>query len=250
MPRRDGSHDGLRALAAAQVSVPRLQMSLLVLLTAATGFLASVALAAIGMDALWLRYPVCVLLAYGAFLCLIWAWRRHREWDLSGMPGGEDGSSAAPASGKSDWQGGGGGSGGGGASASFDAPAVPVPLTSFDASTPSAELPLLDNALDTDEALPVVFVMVLLGGALLAMGWVILVAPALLAELALDVALSAGLYRRLKRPPHGEHWLSTTLRHTGKPFVAATISLLIAGALMNLLVPDATSLGEFLAHYR
>lgn len=237
-------------MAAAQVSVPRLQMSLLVLLTAATGFLASVALSAIGVDALWLRYPICVLLAYGAFLCLIWAWRRHREWDLSGMSGGEDGASATPTPGKSDWQGGGGSSGGGGASASFDAPAAPVPLTSFDASTPAAELPSLDNALDADEALPVVFVMALLGGALLAMGWVILVAPALLAELALDAVLSAGLYRRLKRPYSGEHWLSTTLRHTGKPFMAATLSLLIAGALMNLLVPDATSLGEFLAHYR
>lgn len=238
----------MRALAATRVSVPRLQMSLLVLLTAATGFLASVALSAAGMQALWLRYPVCVLIAYGAFLGLVWIWRRHREWDL-GVPGdGDAPSSQGP--GNSEWQGSGGGSGGGGASASFDAPAAPVPLTAFDQVPPSVERPSLDDSLEADESLPVVMVMAVLGGALLAVFWVILIAPALLAELALDAALSAGLYRRLKRPPHGEHWLSTTLRHTGKPFVAATISLLIAGALMNLLVPDATSLGEFLAHYR
>jgi Beta-propeller domains of methanol dehydrogenase type len=249
MRRRDRSHDTLRALVAAQVSVPRLQMSLLVLLTAATGFLASVVLSAIGMDALWLRYPICVLLAYGTFLGLIWAWRRHREWDLSGLPSG-DGASPSSSSGKHDWQGGGGSSGGGGASASFDAPAMHASSASFGPIPTSAELPSLDNTLDADEALPVVFVMVLLGGALLAVGWVIWIAPTLLAELALDAVLSAGLYRRLKRPSTDDHWISTTLRHTGKPFVAATLSLLVAGALMNLLVPDATSLGEFLAHFQ
>ena len=52
MRRRDGSHDASRSLIAARVSVPRLQMSLLVLLTAATGFLASVVLSAVGMEAL------------------------------------------------------------------------------------------------------------------------------------------------------------------------------------------------------
>lgn len=248
MPRRDGSHDALRALAATRVSVPRLQMSLLVLLTAATGFLASVVLSAAGMEALWLRYPVCVLIAYGAFLGLVWIWRRHREWDL-GVPDGGDASST-PASGRSDWQGTGGGSGGGGASASFDVPATPASFASLDPTPPSIELPSLDDSLDADESLPVVLVMVVLGGALLAVFWVIWIAPALLAELALDAALSAGLYRRLKRPTTDADWLSTTLRHTVKPFVAATLSLLVAGALMSLLVPDATSLGEFLAHYR
>lgn len=249
MRRRDRSHDAFRTLVAAQVSVPRLQMSLLVLLTAATGFLASVALSAIGMDALWLRYPLCVMFAYGAFLCLVWAWRRHREWDLSGLPTGNDASSSA-STGKSDWQGNGGGSGGGGASASFDAPATHASLASFDPMPAPVELPSLDHALDADESLPVILVMVVLGGALFAVGWVIWIAPALLAELALDAVLSAGLYRRLKRPAPGAHWLSTTLRHTGKPFVVATLSLLVAGAVMGLLVPDATSLSEFLAHYR
>ena len=164
-------------------------------------------------------------------------------------PDGGDASST-PASGRSDWQGTGGGSGGGGASASFDAPATPAPLAALDPMPPSFELPSLDDSLDADESLPVVLVMVVLGGALLAVFWVIWIAPALLAELALDAALSAGLYRRLKRPAVDADWLSTTLRHTVKPFVAATLSLLLAGALMSLLVPDATSLSEFLAHYR
>jgi len=247
MRRRDRSHDALKALVAAQVSVPRLQMSLLVLLTAATGFLASVALSFAGMDALWLRYPLCVMIAYAAFLGLIWAWRRHREWDLpTDGPGG--GGSSPPSQGQADWQGGGGSSGGGGASAAFDAP---YPVTTFGPTPPSLDTPSLDAALDVDEALPVVLVAALLAGALLAVGWVIWIAPALLAELALDAVLSAGLYRRLKRPPPDDaHWLATTLRHTGRPFLAATFSLMVVGILMSLLAPGATSLGEFLAHYR
>jgi hypothetical protein len=79
---------------------------------------------------------------------------------------------------------------------------------------------------------------------------VIWIAPALLAELALDAVLSAGLYRRLKHQHDPDRWLATTLRSTVWPFVAATLSLLLAGMLMNLLVPDATSLSAFLAHYR
>lgn len=249
MGRRGASDAALRGLIAAQVSVPRLQMSLLVLLTAASGFLASVVFSAVGMDALWPRYPVCVLVAYGVCLALIWSWRRHREWDLGNLPSG-DGASPSPSGGKHEWQGGGGHSGGGGASASFDAPASPPSLASIDTVPTSVELPSLDNSLDADEALPVVVVMVVLGGALLAIGWVIWIAPVLMAELALDAVLSAGLYRRLKHPGTDDHWLSTTLRHTGKPFAAAMLSLLVAGAVMNLLVPNAASLGEFIAHYR
>lgn len=248
MRRRDGSHDASRSPVAARVSVPRLQMSLLVLLTAATGFLASVVLSAVGMEALWLRYPVCVLIAYGAFLGLVWIWRRHREWDL-GVPDGDDASST-PTPAKSDWQGMGGGSGGSGASASFDAPPTPASFAALDPTPPSVELPSLGDTFEADESLPVILVMVVLGGALVAVCWVIWIAPALLAELALDAALSAGLYRRLKRPAGDADWLSTTLRHTVKPFLVATLSLLLAGALMNLLVPGATSLSAFLAHYR
>ncbi|MFT3668630.1 MAG: hypothetical protein QM795_08635 [Pseudoxanthomonas sp.] len=198
------------------------------------------------MDALWLRYPLCVMIAYAAFLGLIWAWRRHREWDLpTDGPGG--GGSSPPSQGQADWQGGGGSSGGGGASAAFDGPS---PVTAFDPTPAPLDAPSLDAVLDVDEGLPVVLVALLLAGALLAVGWVIWIAPALLAELALDAVLSAGLYRRLKRSPDGAHWLATTLRHTGRPFLAATFSLLVAGILMSLLVPGATSLGEFLAHYR
>jgi uncharacterized membrane protein YgcG len=234
---------------AARVSAPRLQMSLLVLLTAAAGFLASVALSAAGMDALWLRYPLCVMLAYIVFLGLICVWRRYREWDASGLSSDGGSSSSAAAREGSEWQGAGGQSGGAGASADFDALPDAAGMR-FDAASADVQMPALESALDLDESLPVAVVLALLAGALLAVGWVIWIAPALLAELALDAVLSAGLYRRLKYQHDPDRWLVTTLRGTAWPFVAATLSLLLAGVLMNLLVPDATSLSGFLAHYR
>lgn len=59
---------------------PRLQMALIVALTGAAGFLASHLLRLAGIDAMLLRYPMAVLLAYGVFLLLMWIWIRWR-WD-------------------------------------------------------------------------------------------------------------------------------------------------------------------------
>lgn len=225
---------------AARVTAPRLQMSLLVMLTAASGFLASAVLSAAGMQALWMRYPLCVVIAYLVFLCLVWAWRRARNFDLPTW------SSEGPSPSNAVWHEGGGHSGGGGASASFDvmrAEAASPPLSAL----PSIDgTPSLDGALELDDSLPVVLVMALLAGALLAVGWVIWIAPALLAELALDAALSAGLYRRIRHQSDGDTWLATTLRHTAWPFVIATASLAVVGIVMTVLAPGVSSLGEFI----
>src|SRR2546427_8543265 len=58
----------------------RLQMALIVALTGAAGFLASHLLRLAGVDAMLLRYPMAVLLAYGVFLLMMWIWIRWR-WD-------------------------------------------------------------------------------------------------------------------------------------------------------------------------
>ncbi len=63
-----------------QLGWPRLQMALIVALTGAAGFLASHLLRLAGIDAMLLRYPMAVLLAYGVFLLLMWIWIRWR-WD-------------------------------------------------------------------------------------------------------------------------------------------------------------------------
>lgn len=57
---------------------PRLQMALIVVLTGAAGFLASNLLRLAGIDAMLLRCPMAVVLAYGVFLLLVWIWIRWR----------------------------------------------------------------------------------------------------------------------------------------------------------------------------
>jgi hypothetical protein len=46
--------------------------------------------------------------------------------------------------------------------------------------------------------------------AVVAAFWIVWVAPALFAELVLDAALAAGLYRRV-RGVRGDHWLRTAV---------------------------------------
>src|SRR5262245_2464710 len=61
-------------------SLPRLQMSIVVALTGAAGFLTSYTLLQLGMDAMAVRYPLAVGAAYGVFLLLLRAWlyiQRH-----------------------------------------------------------------------------------------------------------------------------------------------------------------------------
>ena len=78
---------------------------------------------------------------------------------------------------------------------------------------------------------------------LLAMVWMVWIAPIMLAELALDVALSAGLYRTMKRVD-ADNWLHITLRHTLRPFAAAFVCAALVGGVMQWIAPQATTLGE------
>jgi hypothetical protein len=45
-------------------------------------------------------------------------------------------------------------------------------------------------------------------------------------------------------------WKALVAAQVSVPRLQMSLLVLLTGALMNLLVPDATSLGEFLAHYR
>lgn len=234
----------LQARLAARVFAPRLQMSVIVAVTAVSGFLASVLLSVAGMDAMWLRYPICVGIAYLVFLALIWLWRRSREMDVSGF-GGPGVPSRETGPDTPDWGGGGGSSGGAGASARFEAPSATnaadmdmVPQLDIQA----ADVSISDASLDIEHAwiLPVLGI---LAGVLVALVWVVWSSPALLSELALDAVLSTGLYSRLRRMP-SEDWLYTTLRHTGWPFVIAFLCSFALGVALHAIAPGAATLGE------
>jgi hypothetical protein len=227
---------------------PRLQMSLIVALTASVGFLASVTLLYSGVGAMWLRYPLAVLCAYAAFLFFLWCWLRLRWEDFVEVPDfGGGGISIPDRLGlNAPWSGGGGHFGGGGASGSFDQSSV---LSSFAGDGASDAIPGADiaeaagSALDAEELTVVLIAIAALIGAVVAAAWIVWAAPALFAELTLDAALATGLYRRL-RAIDGDYWLRTAIRKTVWAFTGVAVLFTLAGAAMQMYAPQAKSIGQ------
>jgi hypothetical protein len=239
---------------------PRLQMSLLVALTGGAGLLASfLLLHSAAVEAMHVRYPAAVGCAYLAFLFLLWLWLRTKADDyldgsidipdLSG--GGSPGVDALP-----DFGGAGGNFGGGGASGNF--------VT--DDALSSASLPVGDGdgigavgeavgevVGGADEgAIPLavaLLVAALVAVLLFATFYIVYLAPALFAELLVDGALSASLYRRM-RGLQTRHWLESALRRTALPFAVTALGLALIGYALHAYVPEAHTLGEVLRHFR
>jgi hypothetical protein len=205
-----------------------------------------------GVDSLWLRYPMAVAIAYLAFLALLWCWLRLRRDDvldgLDILSSGWDWGSSSP---DPRCEPGGGRFGGGGASGSFDDRPRPAQLV-FEGAGSSGSGSGSGEPWDVFDLEDLAFVLVAvaaLAGAAWAALWMIWAAPALLAELMLDAALAAGLYRRL-RGIEGDHWLRTAIRRTAGPFAAVAVLFCLAGAGLQMYAPSATSIGQVIQHHK
>lgn len=196
-----------------RLGAPRTQMSLIVLATAAVGFLASAGLLSLGFRVIWSRYVAAVAVAYAAFLFFVRLWLWMSEDDLhSDLDPGDVADVADVALDVSDAV--------GPASGAADGGLVP----------------------DADGCLPVaaVAVVVALAGAA---AYVVATAPTFFAEVLLDGALSVGLYRRVKTL-HRRHWLASSFRHTWFVFAGAALLLGALGWAMAHYVPGADSIGD------
>jgi hypothetical protein len=60
---------------------------------------------------------------------------------------------------------------------------------------------------------------------------------------AIDAALVAGLYRKL-RHDESRHWLTSAIRHTWVPALVAGLFLIVAGVAIQWALPDARSIGD------
>jgi hypothetical protein len=249
---------------------PRAQMTAIVVAAGCTGFLCSYLLLHLGLRVMWLRYGLAIALAYGAFLILIGAWvehqlnkvteretRRRRDLTVEDVVTDDPlGANAAegvarlvskldpvPPDGASHFAGGGGQFGGGGASASFESVDVP------DAEASSSIGNGIDVGfnLDLDDAVVVVAVLAAIAAALTASVWVVISAPTLFAEVLFDAALSAGLYRRLRRLDASKWWQSA-IRRTWIPALITTVAVTTAGYVMQSCVPEAASIGAVWEH--
>ncbi len=217
---------------------PRLQMALIVALTGAAGFLASHLLRLAGIDAMLIRYPMAVLLAYGVFLLLMWIWIRWR-WDnvLDGLSPDVGSGSPSPRGSavESPWGGVGGRSGGGGASASWNESAQA-------GGGDAGELPL--TGLAEDEAglplLAILGIVALVASVLLASVWVVWSAPA-------DGRIAGGRgHCQWPVPAHAGHaragWWRVCVTHTIWPLLGLLLFFVVLGWLAQELAPDATHL--------
>lgn len=239
-------------------SYPRLHASLILLLTGLAGFLVSFVLLRAGVTAMWLRYPVAILVAYGVFLMLlrVWLWlNRPRDFGLDldvleilDVTSYESTEVTAPApdgfSGGGDFAGGGGG-GSWGQSVST-VTSTKSSVSTF-TSTKSSGSSGFSFDIDLDDGWWILIAIVALLGALIAAVYVVYIAPALLAEILLDGVLLAGLYERVKTIEH-KHWLRSALRRTAVPAVVIVVFFAIAGYAMQRAAPEARSIGEVWKH--
>jgi hypothetical protein len=211
-------------------SYPRLVVLLIVGLSGASAFLFSAVTLQLGFTGMGLRYFGATLVGYLTFLFLLRAWIAyerggwHIDGDLHDIP--SRGESAK------DPLFGGGRSGGGGSAGSW-----------HDSSQ------RFDTGIDLDLDLDIgeLWLLVLAGfcalGGLIAILYVVYAAPVLLAEVALDAALVAGLYRKL-RQEEARHWLTSAIRHTWAPALVAGLFLIVAGVAIQWALPDAHSIGD------
>jgi hypothetical protein len=247
-------------------SSPRLQVSVIFAFTGLAGFLTSYALLHAGIGAMWFRYAVAILIAYGVFLLLLrlWLWMQQRSlgdvdidgssFDISSVGSGSSGG------GGGSWSGGGGSFGGGGASGGWEegvkvgalsssGPSEPISVSGSGSSSGSSGGSFLDNfSADLDEGVLIIIALVAILGGVIASLYVIYIAPGLLAEILVDGALLAGLYKRVKHIEQ-RHWLRAAVRRTIVPVLIAAVCFTAAGYAMHLAAPEARSIGDVWRHF-
>lgn len=228
-------------------------MSIIVLSTAAAGFLFSFLLLSLGLKRMSIRYVLAIFLAYLTFLFLIWLWLKLQKMKLEVDVDIDaidivDIADILPA-GKSvdvDFTGGGGRFGGGGASESFGEAKTPQPeIIKLDSGSGGGGGGGLDIGIDIDldELLVVIVALAAVLAGLIASLYIVFSSPALFAEVLLDGALSVGLYKRLKKLEQ-RHWLQSAIKKTWVPFLVVLLFFFIAGLIMQNYAPEADSIGD------
>lgn len=229
-------------------SHPRLQMSLMVALTGAAGALSSVLMLHLGLHNMALRYPLALLVAYGFFMFLLWLWLRTDASDYDNAPDAADLlSSITPRGGSAPEtvfrSGSGGDFGGGGATGDWGVGS----LASDSADAVGGVGKSLGAVAEADDLGPplvaIALALVLVLGLAIAGCYLIYSAPVLLAEVAVDGALSYALYRRVGNEDP-RHWLGTALRRTALPFILCAVLVAGIGWGLQAAAPEARSLGQ------
>ncbi|HEV7763402.1 MAG TPA: hypothetical protein VGQ76_00235 [Thermoanaerobaculia bacterium] len=230
----------------------RLHMFFLVTATFLAGLLATKLLMELGVDTLWLRYALAVCGAYLVFLVLVRLWIWYvcgRGVDLDAADGIDLFVRAMDKGERVEI--GGGEFGGGGASGTWDTPdGVPVDV---EISTAPAKLAstggsdksgCLSFDIGGDEGCFVVILLAVLVGALLiAGGYLIYAAPAILGEAVFEVLLAAALARRAKKL-EAAGWGGSVFNATVWIFLAVLAIAVTLGWYAQKSCPEATRIRD------
>lgn len=204
-------------------SYPRLQMTLIVTATGLAGFLASFVLLHLGLDKMWLRYPLAVGISYAIFFLLLRLWIVYQQRSL--VQDLIDASDCDPTD-------------------LLPKGRVSSRLASSDSANSSSWSDLL-GGLDGDEWIAVIVLLVALLVGVLASVFIVYSAPALLGEVFLDAIVVAALRKRMIRVTE-QHWSWAALRRTVIPFLVVGLAFSAAGGIIQKVRPDAKSIGGIL----
>lgn len=218
-----------------------MQMLLLVSLAGLGAFLVSAGLLHGGLGSMAARYFFAAATGYLFFLVLVRLWLAYqrRQWSRDGDVPIESGDGAGSV--EPEFSGEGGAFGGGGASGSYS-DELPVELDALPSVTSESSSGFLDAVPDVDDAWPLVLALVALVAGAVALGFVVYASPLLFAEVLLDAAVVSAVYRRARRRNRG-HWLHGVLKRTWLPAAALCLSVALGGFVLQLLAPEAKSLG-------
>jgi hypothetical protein len=235
----------------------RVHMFLIVAGSVSVALLITKFLLLVGVEAMWGRYFVALLFAYGSFFFGVYCWLllspygkhlRRRDWspdvplDLGPAPSPHGGPSLSADT----LHGGGGDYGGGGASGGWGEMDVDAPSASVD--LPDVGSGLSDLPVDGDEGgcliiIAGILLAVLLAALFGASIYVIYQAPAILAEVVFEVLLGSPLARGA-RALDSAHWPSVLLRKTWKPFAILFAAAMTFSIFVQWYFPQVTTAGE------
>lgn len=245
----------------------RFHMSLILVSCALAAMLANWALRAAGVDAMLVRYPIAVAVSYLVFLLGVWIWLRYvgihpkeeegdphgnsvlDAADLPDIPVGRGGGGSGSAGG---FGGKGGSFDGGGASASWaEGGALRAPnVQALAASSPgdSADAPsglgdLVSGASDADELVLVALALAVVVAILAASGYLVWMAPDILAEAAFGALLAGGLARPSRRED-AAGWIAGVAKKTWWPFAIVLVLALAFAGFAASAYPQARTFGE------
>jgi hypothetical protein len=216
---------------------PRVELSVLIVLSGLSAFLVSFALLRAGVHSMPLRYGLAGAAGYLAFLgfvrlWIVWNQTRPSLLDVDVDPGhlvdAFDGGVSLPRGGGGPSFFAGGRSGGGGASSSWGASGRSAGGSSW---------------LDADDSLFfIILAFAAAVGSLLTIFYVIYLAPALLAEVLVDAVIIATISKRVARADRRD-WTATLIRRTCVPALLLISFLVVGGWALQRLAPDARSIG-------